>query len=73
MKLQYVPKHLSGWSKNIFSNIGLKDISFTFDQELFTKLDQNADGLVSQEEFVAIIKKDKSLLDVLHGKQMWTI
>ena len=45
-------------------------ISFTFDQELFTKLDQNADGLVSQEEFVAIIKKDKSLLDVLHGKQM---
>jgi len=39
-------------------------------QELFTKLDQNSDGLVSQEEFVAIIKKDKSLLDVLHGKQM---
>ena len=37
-------------------------------QELFTKLDKNADGLISQEEFIEIIKKDKSLLDVLQGK-----
>jgi len=38
-------------------------------QELFTKLDANADGSVTQEEFVAIIKQDQSLLDVLQGKQ----
>ena len=37
-------------------------------QELFTKLDKNADGLISQEEFIEIIKKDKSLLGVLQGK-----
>ena len=37
-------------------------------QELFTKLDKNSDGLVSQEEFIEIIKKDQSLLDVLQGK-----
>ena len=37
-------------------------------QELFKKLDKNSDGLVSQEEFIEIIKKDKSLLDVLQGK-----
>ena len=37
-------------------------------QELFTKLDKNADGLISQEEFIEIIKKDRSLLDVLQGK-----
>ena len=38
-------------------------------QELFSKLDANSDGSISQEEFVAVIKKDKSLLDVLQGKQ----
>ena len=27
MKLQNVPKHLSGWSENIFSDKGLKSIS----------------------------------------------
>ena len=38
-------------------------------QELFSKLDANSDGSISQEEFVAVIKKDESLLDVLQGKQ----
>ena len=38
-------------------------------QELFSKLDANSDGSISQEEFVAVIKQDKSLLDVLQGKQ----
>ena len=39
-------------------------------QELFSKLDQNSDGLVSQEEFISIIKKDKTLLDVLQGNKL---
>ena len=38
-------------------------------QELFSKLDANSDGSISKEEFVAVIKQDKSLLDVLQGKQ----
>lgn len=38
-------------------------------QELFSKLDSNSDGRVTQDEFITIIKKDKSLLDVLQGKQ----
>merc|ERR1711915_159682 len=36
--------------------------------ELFSKMDQNSDGLVSQDEFIAIIKQDKSLLDILQGR-----
>ena len=36
--------------------------------ELFSKLDQNSDGFVSQEEFIAIIKQDKSLLNILQGR-----
>ena len=37
-------------------------------QELFSKMDQNSDGLVSQDEFVTIMKQDKSLLGLLQGK-----
>ena len=36
--------------------------------ELFSKMDQNSDGFVSQEEFIAIIKQDKSLLNILQGR-----
>ena len=36
--------------------------------ELFSKMDQNSDGLVSQDEFIAIIKQDKSLLNILQGR-----
>ena len=36
--------------------------------ELFNKMDKNSDGLVSQEEFIAMIKQDKSLLNILQGK-----
>ena len=65
--------------KKIFTNIKLRVVSGVYEmlgaeghlgksQELFRKLDKNSDGLVSQEEFIEIIKKDKSLLDVLQGK-----
>ena len=37
-------------------------------QELFSKMDQNSDGFISQEEFVAIVRKDKSLLNLLQGR-----
>ena len=37
-------------------------------QELFQKMDQNSDGHVSQDEFIAIIKQDESLLSILQGK-----
>ena len=37
-------------------------------QELFSKMDQNSDGFVSQEEFIAIIKQDKSLLYILQER-----
>ena len=36
-------------------------------EELFKKLDQNADGSISQEEFITIIKHDNSLLNVLQN------
>jgi Ca2+-binding EF-hand superfamily protein len=36
--------------------------------ELFSKMDQNSDGFVSQDEFIAIIKQDKSLLNILQGR-----
>ena len=45
--------------------------SVTFDTLFFFYFEgfpKNSDGLVSQEEFIEIIKKDKSLLDVLQGK-----
>ena len=34
-------------------------------EELFSKLDENSDGEISQEEFINIIKKDHELLNVL--------
>ena len=37
-------------------------------EELFAKMDKNSDGMVSQDEFIAIIQQDKSLLGVLEGK-----
>ena len=36
--------------------------------ELFSKMDKNSDGLVSQEEFIELIKQDKSLLNILQGQ-----
>ena len=33
--------------------------------KLFSKMDQNSDGLISEEEFIEIIKQDKSLLNIL--------
>jgi len=37
-------------------------------QELFAKMDQNSDGCVSQEEFIAVCKQDKDLLNILQGR-----
>ena len=37
-------------------------------QELFAKMDQNSDGSVSQEEFIAVCKQDKDLLNILQGR-----
>ena len=37
-------------------------------QELFDKMDQNSDGLVSQEEFVEVCSRDQDLLNILQGK-----
>eukprot|EP00092_Neocalanus_flemingeri_P022815 GFUD01024739.1.p2 GENE.GFUD01024739.1~~GFUD01024739.1.p2 ORF type:complete len:143 (+),score=43.80 GFUD01024739.1:52-480(+) len=37
-------------------------------QELFDKMDQNSDGLVSQDEFVEVCSKDQDLLNILQGK-----
>merc|ERR1712227_759523 len=34
-------------------------------EELFSKMDQNADGTVSQDQFVAVCKQDQDLLDIL--------
>merc|ERR1719228_1920568 len=34
-------------------------------EELFSKMDQNSDGLVSQDEFLTIMKQDESLLRIL--------
>merc|ERR1711962_377847 len=34
-------------------------------EELFFKMDQNADGTVSQDQFVAVCKQDQDLLDIL--------
>jgi len=34
-------------------------------EELFSKMDQNADGKVSQDQFVAVCKGDQDLLDLL--------
>ena len=36
--------------------------------ELFLKLDQNSDGYISPKEFVAIVRKDESILKILQGK-----
>lgn len=37
-------------------------------QELFRKMDENSDGLVSQEEFIAVCSKDEDFLRVLQGQ-----
>ena len=37
-------------------------------EELFSRLDENSDGEISQEEFINIIKKDHELLNVLQKK-----
>jgi len=37
-------------------------------QELFGKMDQNSDGMVSQEEFIAVCKQDSELLNILQGR-----
>ena len=37
-------------------------------EELFSKLDENSDGEISQEEFINIIKQDRELLNVLQNK-----
>ena len=36
-------------------------------EELFQKLDQNSDGSITQEEFIAIVKQDQDLLNVLQN------
>ena len=36
-------------------------------QELFSKMDKNSDGFVSQDEFIALVKQDESLLNILQG------
>ena len=35
--------------------------------ELFSKMDKNSDGFISQDEFIALVKQDKSLLNILQG------
>ena len=35
--------------------------------KLFSKMDQNYDELISEEEFIWILKQDKSLLNILHA------
>ena len=37
-------------------------------QELFSTMDQNSDGSVSPKEIIALIQKDKSLLNLLQGR-----
>ena len=37
-------------------------------QELFSKMDQNSDGLISQDEFITIMKQDETLLSLLQGQ-----
>jgi len=34
-------------------------------EELFSKMDQNSDGTVSQDQFIAVCKQDKDLLNIL--------
>jgi Ca2+-binding EF-hand superfamily protein len=36
--------------------------------ELFSKLDENSDGEISQEEFINIIKQNRELLNFLQKK-----
>ena len=37
-------------------------------EELFSKMDQNSDGLISQDEFISIMKQDETLLSLLQGQ-----
>ena len=38
-------------------------------EELFNRLDMNADGSISQEEFISIVKQDHNLLNILQRVQ----
>merc|ERR1711994_223646 len=48
--------------------MGTESSNMSKAQELFSKMDQNSDGLVSQEEFIAVCSKDSDFLRILQGK-----
>merc|ERR1711974_189607 len=52
----------------VYEMMGTESSNMSKAQELFSKMDQNSDGLVSQEEFIAVCSKDSDFLRILQGK-----
>ena len=52
----------------VYEMMGTESKNMAKAQELFSKMDQNSDGLVSQEEFIAVCSKDDAFLKILQGK-----
>ena len=52
----------------VYEMMGTESSNMSKAQELFSKMDQNSDGHVSQEEFIAVCSKDSDFLRILQGK-----
>ena len=52
----------------VYEMMGTESSNINKAQELFRKMDENSDGLVSQEEFIAVCSKDEDFLRVLQGQ-----
>ena len=52
----------------MYEMMGTESSNVSKAQELFSKMDQKSDGLVSQEEFINVCSKDDSFLRILQGK-----
>merc|ERR1712001_446015 len=52
----------------VYEMMGTDNSRVSKARELFSKMDENNDGLVSQEEFIAVCSKDSDFLRILQGK-----
>jgi len=52
----------------VYEMMGNDNSNVTKARELFSKMDENSDGLVSQEEFIAVCSKDDDFLRLLQGR-----
>merc|ERR1719350_484681 len=52
----------------VYEMMGNDNSNVSKARELFSKMDENCDGLVSQEEFIAVCSKDDDFLRLLQGR-----